>query len=83
MQPEVTQAAAGSTTAEEVAQAIQGLSEADYGRLVKAARIRMGGSRYTNPRDLVNDAVLNPYEAALGLGGRRWPRTSHSWLSCL
>lgn len=75
MQPEGTpETADGLATSEEVAHAVQGLTDADYGRLIEAARIKMGGSLYTNPRDLVNDAVLSPYEAALGQGGRRWPK---------
>jgi len=59
-------------TVEEVVHAIQSLTEADYDRLAEAAKIRMVGSAYTDPRDLVNDAVLTPYRAVLGQGGRRW-----------
>ncbi len=60
---------------EEVAQAIQSLTDVDYGRLYAAAAIKMSGSGYADAGDLVNDAVLSPYRAALGEGGRRWKRT--------
>lgn len=61
-------------TAEEVEQAIQQLSAVDYLRLVKAARILMGGSSYATAEDLADEAIQTPHLAALGQGGRRWPK---------
>ncbi len=60
--------------ADEVAQAIQALTDADYVRLIKAARIKLGDTVYAGAEDLVNEAVVTPYRAALGEGGRRWPK---------
>jgi hypothetical protein len=61
-------------TSDEVRRAIQQLSDVDYLRLRKAARLKMGGSAYSDPAELVNQALLTPYKAALGEGGRRWKR---------
>ncbi len=58
--------------ADEVAQAVQVLTDADYVRLIKAARIKLGGTVYASAEDLVNEAVVTPFRAALGEGGRRW-----------
>ena len=59
-------------TADEVAQAVQALTDGDYVRLVKAARIKLGGTAYASAEDLVNEAVVTPFRAARGEGGRRW-----------
>lgn len=61
-------------TAEEVAEATDRLTPANYVRLHKAARIRVAGTAFTDANDLVSEAVATPYLAALGEGGRRWPR---------
>lgn len=58
--------------ADEVAQAVQALTDADYVRLTKAARTKLGGTVYASAEDLVNEAVVTPFRAALGEGGRRW-----------
>jgi len=61
-------------TVEEVQQAIQELSNVDYFRLLKVARHKTGGSVFTDPAELVSQAVLTPYLAARGDGGRRWKK---------
>jgi hypothetical protein len=65
---------AALATAEEVQRAIQEIDNADYIRLLKVARLKLGGSIYTDPEELVDEALLTPYRAALGEGGRRWKR---------
>jgi hypothetical protein len=62
-------------TAEEVQRAIRELGRADYLRLLKTARVKMGGSVFTDPAELVDQALLTPYKAASGEGGRRWKKS--------
>lgn len=61
-------------TAEEAEQAIQQLTDVDYFRLVKVARLLIGGSSYGTAEDLAAEAIQTPYLAARGEGGRRWPK---------
>jgi hypothetical protein len=60
-------------TSQEVLTAIHQLSDADYLRLNKVARSKMGGTPYQDPHELVTHAISTAYCAAAGQGGRRWP----------
>jgi DNA-directed RNA polymerase specialized sigma24 family protein len=59
---------------EEVRRAIDGLSDADYLRLHRHARILLGGTPYSCADDLVFDVLSVAFEAACGGRGRRWTR---------
>ena len=61
-------------THEEVALAIERLSDADLLRLKKAASILLGGTEYSNPMDLLNEALTRSLQGGLGVDGRHWPK---------
>lgn len=59
-------------TPDEVRAAIDGLGPADFARLKKAAALAMYGSEFTNPQELINEAVARAFSAASGQQGRVW-----------
>lgn len=61
-------------THDEVASAIERLSDADLLRLEKAASILLGGTEYSNPRELLNEALARALQGGLGADGRHWPQ---------
>lgn len=63
-----------AATHEEVAQAIEGLTDADLIRLDKAAAILLGGTGYASPKDLLHEALARALQGGLGPDGRHWPR---------
>jgi DNA-directed RNA polymerase specialized sigma24 family protein len=58
---------------EEVEEQIERLTQADHLRFLSVARLEMRGTSYTTPEELVLLAVQEPWRAARGEGGRRWP----------
>ena len=58
-----------------VQEAISRLSEDDLIRLEKAARILLGGTGYSDPQELINEALVRTLSAATGqraaIGQRR------------
>lgn len=60
-------------SADEVRQAIDGLTPVDFHRLLKAAQIYMGGTPYSTAKDLLVDVLGTALDAACGGRGRRWP----------
>jgi len=62
-------------TPDEVRAAIDALSPADAWRLTSAATLAMYGSEYTNPQELINEAVTRTLLAASGQPGRVWNPT--------
>jgi hypothetical protein len=60
-------------TVDEVRQAIDNLTPPDTARLIKAATIALWGSEYTNPQELINEAVARALSGASGGPGRIWP----------
>lgn len=74
MSTAATSISSDHATADEVAEAAARLTPQNYLRLYRAARICLAGSTYTDAEDLVTEAVATPFMAALGQGGRRWPR---------
>jgi DNA-directed RNA polymerase specialized sigma24 family protein len=63
----------GATTIDEVRAAIDALTDADRLRLRKTASILLAGSDYSDPQDLLNEAVVRTLRAAAGQKGRHWP----------
>lgn len=61
-------------THDEVASAIERLSDADLLRLEKAASILLGGTEYSSPRELLNEALARTLQGGLGPEGRHWPQ---------
>lgn len=61
-------------THDEVALAIERLSDADLLRLEKAASILLGGTEFSNPRELLNEALARALQGGLGPNGRHWPQ---------
>lgn len=72
MEPEPSGSIAA--THEEVAQAIERLTDADLIRLDKAAAILLGGTGYASPKDLLHEALARALQGGLGPDGRHWPR---------
>jgi DNA-directed RNA polymerase specialized sigma24 family protein len=56
-----------------VEEQIEALTQADHLRFCSVARLEMRGTSYTTPEELVLLAVQDPWLAARGEGGRRWP----------
>jgi hypothetical protein len=63
-------------TLDEVHEAIESLSDADHATLYVRAEKMTYGTRYSDPFDLVHDALLASMEGAKSAGakGRQWPR---------
>lgn len=60
---------------EEICNAIESLREPeDYARLRKAATYCLYGTEFTDPKELLGEAVLRTLSAADGGKGRRWPK---------
>lgn len=66
----------GLATPDEVIQAIESLSPADHLRLIKAARICIGGTDYKEPMEILNEAFTRTLNGAVDGPGhkRRWQR---------
>ena len=64
-------------TAEEVCEAIESLSEAELGRIHRAAQYALFGTEYTDPLELLGEAVQRTLEGVGVKGGRHWPRDVH------
>jgi DNA-directed RNA polymerase specialized sigma24 family protein len=60
-------------TAEQVEAEIERLTDADLVRLRNVARVEIRGTSFSDPGEVVSIAVQDPWLAALGEGGRRWP----------
>lgn len=63
----------GATTIDMVRAAVSALSDTDLLRLRKAAAFLIGGTDYSDPQELFNEAVVRTLRAACGEKGRRWP----------
>jgi hypothetical protein len=63
-------------TPQEVWQARQQLTPEQWHRLLKAARIKRGGTSFATAEELVEDVLNSTYiAAATGCGGRRWRKS--------
>ena len=72
MEPAESQCGAPATH-DEVALAIERLSDANLLRLEKASSILLGGTEYSNPMELLNEALARALQGGLGADGRHWP----------
>lgn len=60
-------------TVDEIRHAFEALTECDLLRLDRAAKAVMAGTEYSDPADLVNEAMMRTLRAARGEKGRVWP----------
>lgn len=61
-------------TDEEISEAIESLTEADFGRIHRAAQYALFGTEYTDPGELLGEAVQRTLEGVGVNGGRHWPK---------
>lgn len=61
-------------TPDDVCQAYEGLSDLELYKLHKAALIHLSGSEYSDPNEIINEAIIRTLKAANGGKGRRWPK---------
>lgn len=64
-------------TAEEIGEAVDGLTEAELGRIHRAAQYALFGTEYTNPLELLGEAVQRTLEGVGVKEGRHWPKDVH------
>lgn len=60
-------------TAEQIRAAIEGLTDEDYSRLRRAGLAFLYGSEYTDPLELMNEAIARAMQGAGQEKGRHWP----------
>ena len=61
-------------TAEEIGEAVDGLTAAELGRIYRAAQYALFGTEYTNPHELLGEAVQRTLEGVGVKEGRHWPK---------
>lgn len=61
-------------TTEEVCDAVESLTEAELGRIYRAAQYALFGTEYTNPLELLGEAVQRTLEGVGAKEGRHWPK---------
>lgn len=61
-------------TAEEICEAVESLTEAELGRIHRAAQYALFGTEYTNPLELLGEAVQRTLEGVGVKEGRHWPK---------
>lgn len=64
-------------TAEEICDAVERLTEVELGRIRRAAHYAIFGTEYTDPLELLGEAVKRTLEGADVKGGRHWPNGVH------
>lgn len=64
-------------TAEEIGEAIESLTEAELGRIHRAAQYALFGTEYTDPDELLGEAVQRTLDGVGVPGGRHWPKDVH------
>ncbi len=62
-------------TAEEICEAVDGLTEAELGRIHRAAQYALFGTEYTDPDELLGEAVQRTLEGVGVKTGRHWPKS--------
>ncbi|WP_240523475.1 hypothetical protein [Polaromonas sp. AER18D-145] len=63
--------------AEEICEAIETLTEEELVRINSAAKYALFGTEYTDPLELLDEAIVRALEGADGGTGRHWPKTVH------
>lgn len=61
-------------TDEEICEAVERLTEAELGRIHRAAQYVLFGTEYTDPQELLGEAVQRTLEGVGVKGGRHWPK---------
>jgi hypothetical protein len=61
-------------TAEEIGEAVDGLTAAELRRIYLAAQYALFGTEYTNPHELLGEAVQRTLEGVGVKEGRHWPK---------
>jgi hypothetical protein len=64
-------------TAEEICEAVERLTEAELGRIRRAAQYALFGTEYTDPLELLGEAVQRTLEGVGAKEGRHWPKDVH------
>lgn len=64
-------------TAEEICEAVERLTEAELGRIHRAAQYALFGTEYTSPLELLGEAVQRTLEGVGVKEGRHWPKKVH------
>ena len=64
-------------TAEEICEAVERLTEAELSRVRRAAQYAIFGTEYTDPLELLGEAVQRTLEGAGVKEGRHWPKDVH------
>lgn len=64
-------------TADEICEAVERLTEAELGRIHRAAQYALFGTEYTNPLELLSEAVQRTLEGVGVKDGRHWPKNVH------
>lgn len=64
-------------TAEEIGEAVESLTETELGRIHRAAQYALFGTEYTNPLELLGEAVQRTLEGVGVKEGRHWPKDVH------
>lgn len=64
-------------TAEEIGEAVDGLTEEELGRIHRAAQYALFGTEYTDPLELLGEAVQRTLEGVGVRKGRHWPKGVH------
>ena len=64
-------------TAEEISEGVESLTEAEIGRIRRAAQYALFGTEYTDPDELLGEAVLRTLDGVGVDGGRHWPKHVH------
>ena len=64
-------------TAEEISEAVESLTEAELGRIQRAAQYALFGTEYTDPLELLGEAVQRTLEGVGVKEGRHWPKDVH------
>ena len=64
-------------TAEEIGEAIESLTEAELGRIHRAAQYALFGTEYTDPDELLGEAVQRTLDGVGVPSGRHWPKDVH------
>jgi hypothetical protein len=62
-------------TTDDIRQAIESLTTEETSRLRRAARYCLFGTAYSDPHELINEAVKRAMNAAMGQKGRKWPKS--------
>jgi len=61
-------------TTEEICEAVESLTEPEVGRIYRAAQYALFGTEYTDPNELLGEAVQRTLEGVAAKEGRHWPK---------